>query len=100
MYVVFDIKLCQKIISLRLCNFAGAMSVMDGDYAYIGKEVSQPLIHAVSEVCDVRPSDPITYIADSLRKYSRENSKVSDAQSDGDSREQAQVSKCLPRVMT
>ena len=65
---------------------------MDGDYAYIGQEVSQPLIDAVSEVCDVRPEDPITYIAESLKKFSRENSKTSQELADTESKEQAQVS--------
>ena len=44
---------------------------MDGDFAYIGRQLSRPLVQAVAEVADVRPADPITHIAESLRSYRR-----------------------------
>ena len=42
---------------------------MDGDFAYIGRQLARPLVAAVAEVCDVRPTDPINHIANALRTY-------------------------------
>lgn len=46
---------------------------MDGDLSYIGKELCPPLINAIAEVCNQRPTDPIQHIANSLKDYRQGN---------------------------
>ena len=42
---------------------------MDGEFSYIGKKLSKPLVQAVTEVCKQRPRDPIDFIATELRRH-------------------------------
>ena len=42
---------------------------MDGDFAYIGRQLARPLVAAIAEVCDVRPADPIGHISNFLQLY-------------------------------
>jgi hypothetical protein len=48
----------------------------DPEHQYLERTVAEPLVQAIADVCQKRPTDPIQYIAGYLYKYQQECQNV------------------------